>query len=90
MKLITRTVSALAVTATVLSSATAFAATPFDIATRAYRGQLDGIAGYQSLENNFRSGNVSAEDIIRAAGETPSPQLEREVSGFINTIGNDN
>ena len=89
MKLITRTVSALAVTATVLSAASAFAATPFNIATRAYRGQLDGIAGYQSLENNFRSGQVSAEDVIRAAGETPTAELERDVSSFLTNLGND-
>ena len=89
MTFITRTVSALAVTATVLSAASAFAATPFNIATRAYRGQLEGIAGYQSLEHNFRSGNVSAEDVIRAAGETPTPQLEREVSSFLNSLSND-
>ena len=89
MKLITRTVSALAVTATVLSAASAFAATPFNIATRAYRGQLEGIAGYQSLEQNFRSGNVSTEDIIRAAGATPTAELEREVSSFLNNLSND-
>ncbi len=89
MQVITRTLSALAVTATVLSAASAFAATPFNIATRAYRGQLEGIAGYQSLEQNFRSGNVSASDVIRAAGETPTPQLEREVSSFLNHLGND-
>lgn len=89
MKLITRTVSALAFTATILSAASAFAATPFTIATRAYQGQLEGIAGYQSLEHNFRSGNVSAEDIIRAAGETSTPQLEREVSSFLNNLSND-
>ena len=89
MQVITRTLSALAVTATVLSAASAFAATPFNIATRAYRGQLQGIAGYQSLEHNFRSGNVSASDVIRAAGEAPTPQLEREVSSFLNHLGND-
>ena len=50
MKLITRTVSALAITATVFTAASAFAATPFNIATRAYRGQLDGIAGYQAAQ----------------------------------------
>ncbi len=89
MKLITRSVSALAVTATVLSAASAFAATPFNIATRAYRGQLDGIDGYQSLEQNFRSGRVSSADVIRAAGETPTPQLERDVSDFLSTLSND-
>ena len=90
MKLITRTLSTLAVTATVLSATSAFAATPFNIANRAYRGQLDGIAGYQSLEQNFLSGNVSAADIILAADETPTPQLEREVSSFLRSFSNDN
>ena len=89
MTIITRTASVLAVAATVLSATSAFAATPFDIATRAYRGQLDGISGYQSLEHNVASGRVSAEDIIRAAGETPTPQLEREVSSFLHNLSND-
>ena len=89
MTLITRTASVFAVAATVLSATSAFATTPFDIATRAHRGQLDGIPGYQSLEHNVTSGRVSTEDIIRAAGETPTPQLEREVSSFLHSLSND-
>lgn len=89
MKLITRTFSAVAVTATVLSATSAFALTPFNIATRAYRGQLEGIEGYQSLEHDFRAGNISVEEIIRAAGETPTPLLENEVSSFLNDFSHD-
>ena len=89
MKLITRTISALVLSAAVLSPVAALAATPFDIATRAYRGQLEGIEGYQSLEQDLLSGQVSSADVIRAAGETPNPQLEREVSSFLNSLSND-
>lgn len=89
MKLITGSMSALAVTATVFSAASAFAATPFSIATRAYHGQLDGISGYQVLEQDLLSGQVSSADIIRAAGDNPTPQLERDVFGFLKVLSND-
>ena len=68
MKTITRAFSAIAFTATVLASTSAFAATPFDIATKAHRGQINGIAGYQALQLDVRSGQVTGEDILEAAG----------------------
>lgn len=68
MTFITRTVSALAFTATLFASTTAFALTPFDAATQAYRGNLDGISGYGTLQGQLRSGNVTGEDILEAAG----------------------
>ena len=68
MTIITRTVSAVAFTATLLATSSAFALTPFQAASQAYRGQLDGIAGYQTLQGDIRSGQVSGEDILKAAG----------------------
>ena len=68
MKLITRTASAIAVSATLLASTSAFALTPFQAASQAYRGQLDGISGYSTLQGQLRSGNVTGEDILEAAG----------------------
>lgn len=89
MKLITRTISVLAVTASVLTAASAFAATPFNIANRAQRGQLEGIPSYQALERDLVSGQVTPADILRAAGETPTPQAERDVSNFLSILSND-
>ena len=89
MKSITRAFSALLFTGTLLASASAFAATPFDIATRAYRGQLDGISGYQSLSQDLNSGKVTVEDILNAAGEAPTPELERSVASFLGNLDND-
>ncbi len=89
MRSITRAFSALIFTGTLLASASALAATPFDIATRAYRGQIDGINGYQSLTQNLNSGKVSVEDILTAAGETPTPELERSVGSFLKNLDND-
>ena len=68
MKLITRTVSAIAFSATLLATTSAFALTPFQAASQAYRGQLDGIAGYGTLQGQLRSGTVTGEDILEAAG----------------------
>ena len=68
MTLITRTVSAIAFSATLFATSSAFALTPFDAATQAYRGNLDGIAGYGSLQGQVRSGVVTGEDILEAAG----------------------
>ncbi len=68
MTAITRTVSALAFTATLLATSSAFALTPFQAASQAYRGQLDGITGYGTLKGQLRSGNVTGEDILEAAG----------------------
>lgn len=68
MTLVTRAISAVAFSATLFASAAAFAITPFDAATLAYRGQLDDIAGYGTLQGQLRSGNVTGEDILEAAG----------------------
>ena len=68
MKLITRTVSAVAFAATLFASASAFALTPVDAAVQAQRGQLDGISGHGALQAQLRSGRVSGEDILEAAG----------------------
>ena len=89
MQSISRAFSAFAVVGTLLASSSAFAATPFEIANQAYRGQLDGIRGYQTLSQNLNSGKVSVEDIITAAGETPTPELERSVGSFLFSLDND-
>ena len=68
MTLVTRTVSAIAFSATLLASTSAFALTPFQAASQAYQGQLDGISGYGTLQGQLRSGNVTGEDILEAAG----------------------
>ena len=86
MTFITRTVSAVAFTATLFATSSAFALTPFQAATLAYRGQLDGIAGYQTLTGDIRSGQVTGEDILEAAG------LEANASdaNFVESILRDN
>ena len=89
MKSLNRAFSALVFAGTVLASTSAFAATPFDIANRAYRGQLDGISGYQTLSQNLNSGKVTVEDVITAAGETPTAELERSVGSFLFSLDND-
>lgn len=68
MTVITRAVSALAFTATLLASTSAFALTPFDAAIQAQRGQLEGIPGYQPLQSSLLNGNITGEDILDAAG----------------------
>ena len=86
MKLFNRTVSALAFSATLLASTSAFALTPFQAATQAYRGQLDGIAGYQTLVGDIRSGQVSGEDILEAAGL----EVNASDANFVESILRDN
>lgn len=68
MKSITRTFSALAFAGTLLASSAALASTPFNAATQAYRGELNGIPGYEVLRSGLRSGLISGEDILEAAG----------------------
>jgi hypothetical protein len=68
MTFITRTVSAVAFTATLFATSSAFALTPFHAAIQAQRGQLAGIPGYQVLQSDLHSGNVTGEDILEAAG----------------------
>ena len=68
MTFITRAASAVAFSATLLASTSAFALTPFQAATQAYRGNIDGISGYGALQGQIRSGTVTGEDILEAAG----------------------
>ena len=86
MTIITRTVSAVAFTATLLATSSAFALTPFQAASQAYRGQLDGIAGYQTLQGDIRSGQVSGEDILKAAGL----EVNASDANFVESILRDN
>lgn len=90
MKSITRTLSALAFTATVFASASAFAATPFDVATKAHRGQLDGIPGYQTLELRVKTGAITGEDILEAAGVDGSSRDASLVEDLIRSNGDSN
>ena len=89
MTFITRTVSAVAFSATLFASTAAFALTPFQVASQAYRGQIDGIAGYQALQNNVRSGRVTGEDILEAAGLDVNASDADIVESFLST-GNNN
>ena len=88
MKTITRVISALAFAGTILAASTAFAATPFEIASKAYRGELEGIRGYQGLSLDLSSGKTSVEDIITAAGKEATPELERSVGSFLRNFDN--
>ena len=86
MTIITRTVSAIAFTATLFATSSAFALTPFQAASQAYRGQLDGISGYQALQSQVRSGRVTGEDILEAAGL----EVNASDAHFVETILRDN
>ena len=86
MTVITRTVSALAFTATLFATSSAFALTPFQAATLAYRGQLEGISGYQSLQSALNSGNITGEDILKAAGL----EVNTSDANFVESILRDN
>jgi hypothetical protein len=95
MKSITRPLAALVFAGTVLASsaavaATSYAGTPFDIATRAYRGQIKGIPGYQSLESGLRSGKITGEDILKAAGIPGDSKDAKLVEGFLRDSNNNN
>ena len=86
MTFITRTVSAIAFTATLFATTSAFAITPFQAASQAYRGQLDGIAGYQALEFGIRNGSVTGEDILEAAGL----EVNASDANFVESVLRDN
>ncbi len=86
MTFITRTVSAIAFTATLFATTSAFAITPFQAASQAYRGQLNGIAGYQALEFDIRNGSVTGEDILEAAGL----EVNASDANFVESILRDN
>ena len=68
MKLVHRAIASVAFSATLFASTAAFALTPFQAATQAYRGQLEGIPGYQALQLDIKGGRVTGEDILEAAG----------------------
>ncbi len=85
MKPITRVLSALAFAGTVFAATAAFAS-PVSIAHQAYRGELKGIPGYQQLEQGLNSHTISIDDIIKAAGETPTPELRASVRSSLRTI----
>ena len=82
---ITRALSAITVTVILgLTTSVLAAASPESIASQAYRGQLKGISGYNQISVSLSSGRVTIKDLIKAAGETPNPQLERDVKTFVN------
>ena len=85
MKSFTRAFSALAFAGTLFASASAFAA-PADIAEQAYRGQLDGIPGYERLELGYNSRSITVDDIIEAAGKEPTPELRSSVRSSLRVI----
>ena len=86
MTLINRAVASVAFSATLFASTAAFALTPFQAATQAYRGQLDGIAGYQTLAGDIHSGQVTGEDILEAAGL----EVNAADANFVESILRDN
>ena len=86
MTFITRTASAVAFTATLFASASAFALTPFDAATLAQRGQLQGIPGYESLQSDIQGRRITGEDILEAAGL----EANRSDARFVESILRDN
>lgn len=67
MKPIKHLLTGIVCATTLLASGSAFALTPFEIATSASHGQLGGIDGYQTLQVQLRSGQVTGEDILEAA-----------------------
>ncbi len=89
MTLITRTVSALAFTATLFASASAFA-TPANLAEQAYRGELDGIPGYERLELGYNSRSITVDDIIEASGQQPTTALRSSVRSSLRAIADVN
>ena len=89
MKSITRSLSALAFGASLFTAASAFAA-PADIAEQAYRGELNGIPGYERLELGYNSRNISIDDIIEAAGKEPTPALRTSVRSSLRVIADVN
>ena len=89
MKLFTRAISAVAFSATLFASASAFALTPAQVAGQAYRGQIDGISSYQALQSQVRSGRITGEDILEAAGADVNSIDANLVESFLNP-GSDN
>ena len=89
MTFITRAASAVAFSATLLASTSAFALTPFNAATQAYRGQLEGISSHQALELAVRSGRITGEDILEAAGLEANASDANFVESILRRGNND-
>ena len=89
MTFITRAASAIAFSATLFASTAAFALTPAQVASQAYRGEIDGISSYQSLTRQVRSGRVTGEEILEAAGADVNAADAVAVESFLD-FGNDN
>jgi hypothetical protein len=88
MKFIAHSFAALLFTGTLMatlpaSATVSRAGTPFDLATRAYRGQVEGIPGYQTLESGLRTGNITGEDILKAAGVSGDSRDANLIEGFL-------
>ena len=85
MKSFTQTASIFAFVSTLLASAAAIAA-PANIAEQAYRGQLNGIPGYERLELGYNARSITVDDIIEAAGKEPTPELRSSVRSSLRVI----
>ena len=85
MTFITRAASAIAFSATLFASTAAFALTPAQVASQAYRGEIDGISSYQALQNGVRSGRISGEDILEAAGAEVNSVDANLVESFLRS-----
>ena len=85
MKSFNRAFSAFAIVGTVFAASSAFAS-PADIAQQAYRGQLDGIPGYERLELGYNSRSITVDDIIEAAGKEPTTELRASVRSNLRVI----
>lgn len=99
MRLFSCAYTALVVVTAFLSSVSAFAATPVDIAfgpssidefdRDIYRRPLNNTERGPFSERELRAGRITLEDVIRAAGKVPTPELRRDVSYFITHIYGD-
>lgn len=88
MKPIEHLLAGIVFATTLLASGSAFALTPFDVATSASRGQLDEIDGHQSRQVQLRPGQVTGEDILEAAGVSVNAVDADLVEDFLKP-GND-
>lgn len=63
--------------------------TPFKLVSLAYRGQLEGLSGYNSLLNDVQFGEISGKDIVQYGID--SGKLSAETinnSGYIEVVDN--
>ena len=72
---------------TLLPAVATPASSPFNISLLAYRGQIEGIPGYDQLHMDLMQNNITAAEIIRAAGYEPTEELARDVRDFIHSFG---